>query len=98
KTSAVTTATHATVTASYGPVTRAATVAVAPVAPQSLMLSPNPVYGGSTVMATVTLNAPAGPEPITVKVNSSNPALVSPAVSSITIPLGQVSGTFQITT
>jgi trimeric autotransporter adhesin len=61
-----------------------------------ISVSPNPVTGGSPSTGTVTLSAPAGPGGVTVTLGSNNGAAMVPA--SITIPAGQTSGTFPVTT
>jgi uncharacterized repeat protein (TIGR01451 family) len=64
----------------------------------SLVLNPNSVRGGSTVTVTgtVTLSDPAPTGGQTVTLSSSNIYVAKPAVSSITIPFGQTSGTFTV--
>jgi acetyl esterase/lipase len=86
-----------TVTATQGSLTKSGTLTVRPVGLASLSLSPNPVTGPSPVTGTVTLECPATPGPITVTLSTTS-TVAQPAVSSLTIPQGQTTGTFNITT
>ncbi|MBI1356825.1 MAG: hypothetical protein GC160_21000 [Acidobacteria bacterium] len=61
-----------------------------------LTLSPNPVLGGQSSTATVTLSSPAGLGGILVQLGSDSVNATAPA--SITIPQGQTSGQFSVTT
>jgi hypothetical protein len=102
KTSSVTSTTVGNITATYGGVTRSATLTVAPSAPvappalSALTLNPNTVVGGSTSVATVILDKVTS-TPVFVAVKSSKPAkAVVPA--SITVPAGASSVTFNVAT
>lgn len=86
-----------TATASYGGVSKSATLTVRPIGVRSLTLSPNPVVGPDSVVGTVTLECPAAPGNITVALTSSSTA-VAQTVPSITIPAGSSTGTFTVTT
>jgi probable HAF family extracellular repeat protein len=87
-----------TVTATYGGVTRNATLKVRPIGVLALSITPNPVNGGSSATGTVTLECPAAPGSITVQLSSTNPALATPTVSSVTIPAGSQTANFSVTT
>jgi len=71
---------------SLGGTTYAATVTVAP----------DTVVGGATATGTVTLDAPAAATGVVVTLASNNASATVPA--SITVPAGQSTGTFPITT
>lgn len=62
-----------------------------------LSLNANTVQAGGTVRGTVTLNRAAGAGGVVVQLNSSNPNLAWCA-PSITIPQGQTTGAFDIST
>jgi uncharacterized repeat protein (TIGR01451 family) len=64
---------------------------------QSLTLSPNPVNGGQSSTATVTLTTPAPTGGAVVNLSSGNPG-VATVPSSLTIAEGQTTGTFAVTT
>jgi uncharacterized repeat protein (TIGR01451 family) len=93
----VTAAQSGPVTATYGGASRPVTLTVRPVRARSVALTPNPVRGGAAVTGVVTLEC-APPSPVVVSLSSGNSAVASPAVSSITIPAGQLSGSFQLRT
>jgi uncharacterized repeat protein (TIGR01451 family) len=65
---------------------------------QSLTLNPNPVVGSNRVTGTVALPCPAGASGTVVNLTSSNLAVASPTVRSITIPAGQRSASFNVST
>ncbi len=62
----------------------------------NVSFSPNPVAGGQPVTGTVTLASPAGNGGVLVTFASGNPA--ASVQSSITIPQGQSTGNFAVTT
>jgi hypothetical protein len=97
-TSVVTATRVGTVRATYGSVTRSATLTVQPIGIATLALAPNPVKGGNPVTGTVTLDAPATGSGIVVRLSSSRTSVARPAVGSITIPAGSRTGTFTINT
>ena len=68
-----------------------------PVAIQSLTITPNSVPSGDSATGTVTLSAPATTGGALVTLSNSNNSVVSHP-TSIMIPAGQNSGTFQIDT
>jgi uncharacterized repeat protein (TIGR01451 family) len=63
----------------------------------SLILTPNSIKGGYSVIGKVTLYAPAQSNTV-VNLSSSNTSVAKPSVSSISIPSGQSSGTFTVKT
>lgn len=76
---------------------RSTTIKVTPVVPSALTLSSGSVVGGSALQGTVSLVAPAGPAGEVVQLSSSDTGAVS-VPASITIPAGESSGTFSVTT
>jgi hypothetical protein len=62
----------------------------------AVSVSPTTVTGGTSSQGTVTLSAPAGAKGTRISLTSSDPAASVPA--SVTIPRGQTSATFAITT
>jgi thermitase len=63
----------------------------------SLSLNPSTVVGGNPSTGTVTLTAPAQSGGFTVQLSSSNPSVAS-VPSSVTVPQGQTSANFTVTT
>jgi hypothetical protein len=101
-TSRVSMLTTAEITASAGGVSRSWFVNVAPDpnAPpllQSMTISPVSVAGGTNATGTVFLSAPAPSGGVTVTLSTSN-ASVARAPGIVTVPAGQTSATFTITT
>jgi probable HAF family extracellular repeat protein len=68
---------------------------LAPMAVQSVTVSPSPVVGGKQTYATVTLNGVA-PGNVVVNLSSAHPAVTAP--TSLIIPAGSNSGTALLTT
>ncbi|HKH46448.1 MAG TPA: alpha/beta hydrolase fold domain-containing protein [Thermoanaerobaculia bacterium] len=97
-TTTVSAAQSGAVTASFGGVTRSATLTVRPVGLLTLALAPNPVVGPGSVTGTVTLECTAPAGGVAVALSSSAAAIASPGVTSLTIPAGSSSGTFPIST
>jgi len=95
KTTAVATSTTGQIFAFDG-VYQSASLTVRPIGVKSVSLSASSVVGGNSVSGKVTLEAPAAPGNITVSLSSSNPAIANPAVSSMTIPAGSLTGTFTV--
>jgi hypothetical protein len=96
-TTSVSSATNATISASYNGVTRTAFLTITPsVALTSVSLNPASVVGGAGSTGTVTLNglAPAGGS--TVALSSNNSSATVPA--SVSVAAGQNSATFAVTT
>ncbi len=71
-------------------------LSAAPFTPAGLSLYPATVTGGSSSLGTVTLSSYAPPAGVVVALQSSNPAATVPA--SVTVPGGQRSATFSVTT
>ncbi len=63
----------------------------------SLTLNPSTVVGGQSSTGTVTLTAPAQSGGFTVQLSSSNPSVAS-VPSSVTVPQGQTSANFTVST
>ncbi len=95
-TQAVTAVQTASVTASFGGVSRSRTLSVRPDQIASLSVSPNPVGARLTATGIVTLECPAGLAGLVVTLDASDPTVASPTVASFTIPSGQLRGTFPI--
>ncbi|HEX5532779.1 MAG TPA: nidogen-like domain-containing protein [Actinomycetales bacterium] len=92
------------VSATVAGVTKTAELTVNPAAPpqqtsrvRSLSVTPSTVTGGQTGSATVTLDVPAPAGGAVVGLSSSNPA-VAAVPSSTTVPAGQTSHSFVVTT
>ncbi|GDX40269.1 hypothetical protein LBMAG21_05610 [Armatimonadota bacterium] len=97
-TSSVTDEVDGTVSATYNALSDSADLNVLPVRIDSLTLSANTVYGGfDSPLATLTLQAPAAPGPITVNLSSSNPTAAS-VPASIVFSSGQRVKTFRVKT
>ncbi len=93
---AVNAVTPVTITATLnGTATGALTIN--PVSVATIGFNPNSVTGGQSTSGTVTLNGPAPAGGVTVQLSSGNPAGVS-FPSSVNIPAGNNSKTFQTTT
>ncbi len=89
----------ADITASYGGVTRSATITLnPPLTITSLTLTPTTVAGGDTCQGTVTLSGPAPGGGVTVKLAGSSTAAIPGNGTSLDIPAGQTIATFAITT
>jgi hypothetical protein len=94
----VTTATTVHVTATYGSVSKTASITLHPLAPVALSsasISPASITGGRSATLTVTLSgpAPAGGQSITLSSNS--PSVIS-VPSPLTMPFGDTSGTLRL--
>ncbi len=70
---------------------------VRPIGVKSVSFVRNTVRGGKSTVGTVTLELAAAPSDIAVTFSSSNPAVV-PAPAGITIPAGQQTGSFTVST
>jgi acetyl esterase/lipase len=93
---AVTSNQDGTVTATLGSLSKSGTLTVRPIGLASLAIAPNPVVGPAPATGTVTLECAADPGPITVTVTTTS--TVAQPTPSFTIPQGQTTGTFNITT
>ncbi len=88
----------ATITATAGGVSRSATLQViSAYRVQTLTLSPSTLTGGQTATLTVRLTAPAPSGGVSVRLNSSNPAIASVA-ASVVVPAGQQSVSVRVST
>jgi probable HAF family extracellular repeat protein len=94
----VTTVQNGSVTATHGGRTVSQAVSIRPIGVSAITVTPNPVKGGNPVTGNVTLECNAAPASITVALSSNNSAVANPVASTITIPKGQSSKTFQVTT
>ena len=95
-TAAVSARTRVTVTASANYAARQASFDIRPARVQSITLNPSIVPGGVSSAGTVTLEAPAGPDPTSVAISESSAAISAP--TSASVPAGQTSATFAIPT
>ena len=102
-TSAVAQLTTATLSASYGGVTKTTTFTVNPPPPPAppalamLQLSPSTVIGGGTSTATVALAGPAPSGGAIIVLKSSKPSLAS-VPANVVVPAGATSASFTVTT
>ena len=100
-TSAVASSTWVSISASFGGVTKTATLSVNPVprpTVSSLTLNPSSVIGGlQSSTGTVTLSGPAPAGGAQVALSSSNPGAAQ-VPSSITVPAGATSASFTVRT
>lgn len=94
----VTAPTSTTITAKYGNVTFTSTLTINPGWLMSLVLTPNPVMGGTTVTGTVTSGRIAGPGGDIVTVSSDNTAVAQVSNWKVVIPEGESTTTFTVTT
>ena len=85
----------ATLTATYGRATLTAPLTLLPAI--QLSLRSNVVVGGNSVSGTVTLGEPAGATGVTLNLQCDNRTIAQPPLS-VTIPSGQTSATFTVTT
>jgi len=86
---------NTTVTVNLGLSSKTASLCVLPAAVSSVALTPNTVFGGSSVTGTVTLTGPAA-QTMSVMLWSSSASAQVPI--TVSIPAGQSSATFTITT
>ncbi len=96
-TSAVAVSTSVTISASYGGVTRTASLTVTSPILSSLTLNPSTVTGGNSSTGTVTLSGPAPAGGAQVMLSSSNTG-VARVPSSTVVPAGATSATFTVNT
>jgi len=87
-----------TISATFGGQTFSRQLIVRPMGMKSLVLSANPVVGGTKLIGTARLECEAGPGPVTVRLGASNPTIASPVAEDIVIPQGLQSETFDVTT
>jgi hypothetical protein len=99
-TSSVAASTLVVVSAAYDGVGKSATLTVAPAPPptlSSLALNPTTVRSGTSAIGTVTLSGPAPSGGVIVNLKTSRPA-VAAVPPTITVPAGQSSAAFTIST
>ncbi len=77
-----------TITASYGGISKKATLGVKPATLLSLTLSPSTLVGGSASNVTASLSGQAGPKGVVISFASSNSSIALLSYKSITIPYG----------
>lgn len=95
-TTGVNTGTKAVITASLVGISQSANLTITPTSVLSFTLSPLVIVGGQTSTGIITLLGPASPGGTPVQVASLNPIATVPSV--VTVPAGQTTGTFTITT
>lgn len=96
-TSAVQSVANSVVTASYAGASVTCGLAVNPIQISSVSLDPSQVVGGNPSTGTVTLSGAAPPGGVTVTLSSSDPSVALPD-ASVTVPEGQTSAPFNVTT
>lgn len=87
---------NTTVSAKLGVLTRTQPLTLAPLIPTSMVFTPNPVIGGNNVSCRLVINGIAGPGGRNVSVFDNSAFATTP--SSVTVPAGATSVTFNITT
>jgi len=97
-TTPVTSAQSGVVTATLGGKTVSQDLYIRPMSVSAVTVTPNPVKGGLPVTGDVKLECNAAPGSITVTLSSDNPSVAKPVLSTITIPKGQSSNSFQVAT
>jgi len=95
-TTAVLLQTSVTIRATVGPVSQVATLTVNPVSLEGLELRPSRVAGGGTSTGTIRISGPAPAGGIVITLASNSTSATVPA--TVTIPAGQNSVAFTITT
>ncbi len=98
KTAAVLALESGSVSATLDGFTASQDLAVRPIGMLSLAYKPSSVAGGNPVVGTAKLECKAAPGPIEVVLASSNPAVANPVATSVFVPQGLQSATFDITT
>ena len=61
-------------------------------------VTPNPVVGPNSSIGAIVLECNAGPQAITVYLGTTNGSVASPAVWTLTIPVGTKNGSFTVWT
>lgn len=96
-TKSVATPTSVTVTATLNGITKTDIVVIMPPTVTSIVISPNPCFGGLTAKATVTIAERAPTGGLVLKLTSSTTAAAN-VPSTMTIAAGATTGTFNIAT
>src|SRR4030095_7067328 len=86
------------VTATFPGIVRTRPLQVRPIGMLSVGLVPTTGVGTNAVAATAKLECKAPPEPITVNLASSDPAIANPVAASIVVPQGLQSAPFDVAT
>jgi len=86
------------ITATHGGRTVSQDLSIRPIGVSAITLTPSTVKGGNPVTGNVTLECNAATGSISVALSSDNTAVANPVLSTITIPKGQSSKAFQVTT
>jgi len=87
-----------TITAARGATTRTKTVTLKLPTPRTVSFSNSIPIGSTTVVGTVTLDSTAGTGGVVVAIATSDAAVASPAVVSVTVAAGATTATFNIAT
>jgi hypothetical protein len=95
-TQAVSFATTAKITATYGPTSFSATLTIDPIALAGLSVNPSELIGGGASTGTVWLNGPAPAQGLTVSLSSSQTSIS--VLGNVTISGGATTATFAIST
>jgi sugar lactone lactonase YvrE len=95
-TSATATSTSVAIRATFNSSTASRSLLVRPSSVQTVALSPTTVRSTQTSTGTITLDTPAAAAGIVVNLSSTAPGVAAPTVASITIPGGQLTGTFTV--
>jgi trimeric autotransporter adhesin len=93
----VASSTSVTITAAYGGVSKSATLTILAEALASLVCNPTSVVGGSPSTCKATLTGPAASGGLVVTLSSSSPTLAS-VPANVTVPAGQTTTNFTMTT
>jgi uncharacterized repeat protein (TIGR01451 family) len=96
-TSPVASNTQVTITASSGGASKSATLTVQAPAPSSVTFSPSSVTGGQGSTGTVKINGPAPAGGLVVELSSNKPEVALPP-PTVTVPEGQMTATFPVST
>jgi len=94
----VTSATAYPVRVTYNGVTVTSNLTLTPASVLTVTLDKTNIEGVGTVTGTITLNAPAGPGGLSVKVTSSRTASATVSPATVVIPADSTTGTFTVTT
>ena len=87
-----------TLSAMLGPTTVGDGLTVRPMRLSGFTLTPASITGGNPAIGKATLECKAGPGPVEVQLSSTNPAVADPVATSIFVPQGLQSATFEVAT
>lgn len=82
--------------ATHGGITREVAIVMDPLVPTAISFTPNPLVGGNTTSCKVVINGVAGPGGRTIAIVENSTYCVAP--TTVTVPAGAGSVTFNITT